>query len=98
VRGLGAAVGVLMGEGTLTRAPAQVKRNHGSASDSTGLVRRLTLRKESPMFPGMKGEFTAIIETAPEGGYWAIARRCRVPTGRVKRSRRPSRALARRSN
>jgi predicted RNase H-like HicB family nuclease len=22
--------------------------------------------------PGMKGEFTAIIEEAPEGGYWSI--------------------------
>jgi predicted RNase H-like HicB family nuclease len=24
------------------------------------------------MLAPMKGEFTAIIETAPEGGYWAI--------------------------
>jgi predicted RNase H-like HicB family nuclease len=24
------------------------------------------------MLDAMKGEFTAIIETAPEGGYWAI--------------------------
>jgi len=28
--------------------------------------------KEVAIFTGMKGEFTAIIEVAPEGGYWAI--------------------------
>ncbi len=27
---------------------------------------------EKDYFPRMKAEFTAIIEAAPEGGYWAI--------------------------
>ena len=33
---------------------------------------RIDLRPASDRFPAMKGEFTAIIEKAPEGGYWAI--------------------------
>jgi predicted RNase H-like HicB family nuclease len=28
--------------------------------------------REVAIISGMKGEFTAIIEEAPEGGYWAI--------------------------
>ncbi len=33
----------------------------------------------------MKGELTAIIDEALEGGYWQFVRRCLVQTARVRR-------------
>ena len=35
-------------------------------------IRAVDARSFEPHAFGMKGEFTAIIEEAPEGGYWAI--------------------------
>jgi len=46
----------------------------------------------------MKAEFTAIIEAAPEGGYWAISPEVPGANGQGRRLRKPRIVFGRRLN